>query len=75
MQAAIYYDKKKLSQNETASFCTTRVCKPGSVNDSHLSKPGITPRFQPPPRDGRANLLSLHGVAPDRVYIVKPMSP
>src|SRR5699024_1139399 len=24
--------------------------------------------LKPPPRDGRAGLLSLHGVAPDRVY-------
>ena len=27
---------------------------------------GVSPK--PPPRDGRAGLLSLHGVAPDRVY-------
>ena len=56
-------------------FCTTRVCKPGSVIDSHLSKPEIARRLQPPPRSGRANHILLHGVAPDRVYIVKPMSP
>ena len=54
--------------------CTTRVCKPGSVIDSHLSKPAIAHRFQPPPWSGRANLLLLHGVAPDRVYIVEPIS-
>ena len=55
-------------------FDTTRVCKPGSVIDSHLSKPKIARGFQPPPWDGRANHLSLHGVAPDRVYIVEPVS-
>ena len=55
-------------------FCTTRICKPGSVIDSHLSKPEIARRLQPPPRSGRANHLLLHGVAPDRVYIVKPIS-
>jgi len=30
--------------------------------------------FKPPPWDGRANLLSLHGVAPNRVYSIN-MSP
>ena len=50
--------------------CTTRVCKPGSVIDSHLSKPKIALGFQPPPRNGRADLMFLHGVAPDRVYII-----
>ena len=54
--------------------CTTRVYKPGSVIDSHLSKPKIALGFQPPPWSGRANLLLLHGVAPDRVYIVEPVS-
>ena len=54
--------------------CTTRVYKPGSVIDSHLSKPKIALGFQPPPRNGRADLLFLHGVAPDRVYIVEPIS-
>ena len=56
-------------------FAATRVCKPGSVIDSHLSKPKIALGFQPPPRSGRANQILLHGVAPDRVYIVKPMFP
>ena len=27
--------------------------------------------FQPPPRNGRADLLFLHGVAPDRVYSIE----
>ncbi len=66
--------RKNAPAGKQVHFCTTQVCKPGSVIDSHLSKPAIARRFQPPPRDGRANLLSLHGVAPDRVYIVKPIS-
>lgn len=35
-----------------------RVYKPGSVIDSHLSRPRIAPGFQPPLGDGRASLLS-----------------
>ena len=48
-----------------------RICKPGSVIDSHLSRRTVTDTLKPPPRDGRAGHLSLHGVAPDRVYITK----
>ena len=44
------------------------ACKPGSVIDGHLSGTHVAARLKPPPRDGRAGLLSLHGVAPDRVY-------
>ena len=66
--------RKNAPAGKQVHFSTTQVYKPGSVIDSHLSKPAIARRFQPPPRDGRANLLSLHGVAPDRVYIVKPIS-
>ncbi len=65
---------QKGTADSAVPFGTTRVYKPGSVIDSHLSKPKIARGFQPPPRDGRANLLSLHGVAPDRVYIIKPVS-
>ena len=74
----IPFDKQSFIENAPAgkagAFCTTRVCKPGSVIDSHLSKPAIAHRLQPPPRSGRANHILLHGVAPDRVYIVKPIS-
>ena len=45
-----------------------QACKPGSVIDGHLSGTHVAARLKPPPRDGRAGLLSLHGVAPDRVY-------
>ena len=42
--------------------------KPGSVSDSHLSRRTVAGTLKPPPRDGRASHMSLHGVAPDRVY-------
>ena len=45
-----------------------RACKPGSVIDGHLSGTCVAARLKPPPWDGRAGLMSLHGVAPDRVY-------
>ena len=45
-----------------------RACKPGSVFDGHLSGTHVAARLKPPPRDSRAGLMSLHGVAPDRVY-------
>ena len=49
-----------------------QVCKPGSVFDSHLSRRAVADALKPPPRDDRAGLLSLHGVAPDRVYSIVP---
>ena len=51
-----------------------RVCKPGSVLNDHLSNPAVAGRFKPPPEDDRANHMSSHGVAPDRVYSIN-MSP
>ena len=45
-----------------------RACKPGSVENDHLSRPAVAGRFKPPPEDGRAGHVSSHGVAPDRVY-------
>ncbi len=51
-----------------------RVCKPGSVLNDHLSNPAVAGRLKPPPEDDRANRMSSHGVAPDRVYSVN-MSP
>ncbi len=50
-------------------FHSDRVCKPGSVNDSHLSRRCIAAPFQPPPRKQPSKPCFLHGVAPDRVYI------
>ncbi len=46
------------------------ACKPGSVIDGHLSGTHVAARLKPPPRDGRAGRMSLHGVAPDRVYSI-----
>ena len=51
-----------------------RVCKPGSVLNDHLSNPAVAGRLKPPPEDDRANHMSSHGVAPDRVYSIN-MSP
>lgn len=44
------------------------VYKPGSVLNDHLSNPVVAGRLQPPPEDDRADRMSSHGVAPDRVY-------
>ena len=51
-----------------------QACKPGSVENDHLSRPAVADRLKPPPEDGRAGHMSSHGVAPDRVYSVS-MSP
>ena len=48
-------------------FCD-RVCKPGSVIDSHLSRRIVAGALQPPPRKQPGKPCFLHGVAPDRVY-------
>ena len=48
-----------------------RVCKPGSVISSHLSRRTVADALKPPPRNGRADLVFLHGVAPDRVYSIE----
>ena len=45
-----------------------RVCKPGSVIDSHLSRRIVANALQPPPRKQPGKPCFLHGVAPDRVY-------
>ena len=57
-----------------ASFCYAGL-PAGFCLDSHLSSPGIASGIKPPPRNGRADHAFLHGVAPDRVYIVKPVLP
>ena len=49
-------------------LCYERACKPGSVMDSHQSRPAVAGRLKPPPENGRAGLVFSHGVAPDRVY-------
>ena len=48
-----------------------RVCKPGSVISSHLSRRIVAGTLKPPPRNGRADHMFLHGVAPDRVYSIE----
>ena len=50
-----------------ALFCD-RVCKPGSVIDSHLSRRSVAAAFQPPSRKQPGQPCFLCGVAPDRVY-------
>ncbi len=45
-------------------------CKPGSVFDSHLSRPAVAGRLKPPPENGRASHMFSRGVAPDRVYSI-----
>ena len=47
-----------------------QACKPGSVKNDHLSRPAVADRLKPPPEDGRADRMSSHGVAPDRVYSI-----
>ncbi len=48
-------------------FLHDRVCKPGSVFDSHLSSHRVTPVIQPPSRKQPGRPCFLCGVAPDRV--------
>ena len=45
-----------------------RVCKPGSVIDSHLSRRTVAGALQPPSRKQPGRPCLLCGVAPDRVY-------
>ena len=45
-----------------------RVCKPGSVIDSHLSRRTVAGALQPPSRKQPGKPCFLCGVAPDRVY-------
>ena len=62
----------KPSVSDAFDRLSERACKPGSVIDSHLSRRTVADAFQPPPRDDRAGRMSLHGVAPDRVYSTVP---
>ena len=57
------------SSNAAASSCvrSDRVCKPGSVIDSHLSRRTVAGTFQPPSRKQPGKPCFLCGVAPDRV--------
>ena len=57
------------------AFCATRVCKPGSVLTAiylALRLPAGSSRLL---EAVGSTCMLLHGVAPDRVYIVKPMLP
>ena len=68
-------DDQKSTAGLAVLFWCDRVCKPGSVLTAIYLDPGLLP--------GSSHLLGTagqaccptHGVAPDRVYIVKPMSP
>ena len=56
-------------------LCATRVCKPGSVLTAiYLVPQLLTGSSRLLGAVGQTYML-LHGVAPDRVYIVKPMFP
>ena len=66
--------KKKHTRAKAECVCDL-ACKPGSVLTAIYLAPGLLP--------GSSHLLGTagqaccptHGVAPDRVYIIKPMSP
>ena len=49
-------------------FLYESTCKPGSVENDHLSRPTVARWLKPPPESGRAGHALSHGVAPDRVY-------
>ena len=61
----------KMTRHDCCVIFCERICKPGSVIDSHLSRRAVADALKPPPRDGRAGHMSLRGVAPDRVYITE----
>ena len=59
--------KDAVGELPTASW-RDLVCKPGSVFDSHLSRPNVAAGLQPPDREQPGKPCSHCGVAPDRVY-------
>ena len=58
-----------------AFLCATRVYKPGSVLTAIYLVPQLLTGSSRLLGTVGFTILFLHGVAPDRVYIVKPMSP
>jgi len=68
-------EKTEKERGDTSSvsppvFEHEQNCKPGSVFDSHLSRPAVADRLKPPPENGRASHMFSHGVAPNRVYSI-----
>ena len=62
-------------RNVVVFFCCDRVCKPGSVLTAIYLVPQLLTGSSHLLGAVGFTILLLHGVAPDRVYIVKPMSP
>jgi len=58
---------KKTRTHIVSSFLHDQIYKPGSVIDSHLSRPNVAAGFKPPDRKQPGRLCLLCGVAPDRV--------
>ena len=58
---------KNAKDKDPWRFLHDRVCKPGSVFDSHLSSRRVAPAIQPPERKQPGKPCFLCGVAPDRV--------
>ena len=64
-----FFDTLKAPQGVSLrGFAYDRVCKPGSVIDSHLSRRTVAGALQPPSRRQPGKPCLLCGVAPDRVY-------
>ena len=60
--------KQKIRLTFVRRIFYDRVCKPGSVIDSHLSRRIVADTLQPPSRKQPGRPCFLCGVAPDRVY-------
>ena len=60
--------KQKIRLTKVRRIFYDRVCKPGSVIDSHLSRRIVADTLQPPSRKQPGRPCFLCGVAPDRVY-------
>ena len=66
-----FFDSRNKTPQRVESlrgFACDRVCKPGSVIDSHLSRRTVAGALQPPSRRQPGKPCLLCGVAPDRVY-------
>ena len=47
---------KQRMLHASAALTYEQACKPGSVENDHLSRPAVADRLKPPPEDGRAGL-------------------
>ncbi len=66
---------KKRGPRLRSSFCATQVYKPGSVLTAIYLVPQLLTESSHLLEAAGSAICFLHGVAPDRVYIVKPMFP